>query len=401
VTDVLLPSLGESVTEGIVLRWMKNVGDHVDRDEPICEISTDKVDSELPSPATGVLTEIVAPEGATVEVGARLAVISDGAAAQAHQAKAVLDVSPSTPTPTPIPSPPPPAPSRAPASPTPPPTGPSVVTSPVVRRILSDGGVDPLSLSGTGPGGAITRRDAERAVANGPTDDVAIPFSNGRRRMAEHMVASMQSTPQGVVAVTVDAAVLGRADALGRVTRDGAPITDEAVVALAAVRALGEFTFLNATFAGTELVEHRTINLGFARHAASDGMLVPVVHAAAGLTLRALARRLSDLAVRVETRQLTTDDLIGGTFTIVAAPSAHTAFVQPIIIQPQVAILGLGAVRRVPVVRERDGGTVIEPGSELTLTLTFDHRVCDPTSAAQYLERVGELLHALDVEGER
>ncbi len=399
MVDVLLPSLGESVTEGIVLRWMKQVGDRVERDEPICEISTDKVDSEMPSPSAGILREIVAQEGDTVEVGARLAVIdaSEGASEVPPTPAAPAAALPTTDTTAPAPR----VTTSTPAVNEPPSSPAGVVSSPVVRRILNDGGVDPRSVRGSGPGGAITRRDAEMAVSNGPTDDVAIPLSNGRRRMAEHMVTSSQSTPHGFVAVEVDADVFDHVDASGRHTRDGAPIVDEAVVALAAVRALGEFTFLNATFAGDEVVEHRTINLGFARHADRDGMLVPVVHAAAGLTLRALCRRLVDLAERVSTRQLTTDDLMGGTFTITSAPSPHTLLVQPIIIQPQVAVLSLGAVRREAVVRESEGQARVVVGRRIVLGLTFDHRVCDASSAAAYLERVGELLAALDVDAER
>ncbi len=396
MVDVLLPSLGESVTEGIVIKWMKKVGDHVDRDEAICEISTDKVDSEMPSPAAGFLLEIVAHEGDTVEVGAVLAVIGDSASSPSNVApgeSTPVDSAITTDTA---------AASTSPIRPTPTkPATASVVVSPVVRRILNDAGVDPRTISGSGPGGSITRRDAEAAVANGPTDDVSVPLSNGRRRMAEHMVLSAQSTPHGFVAVDVDAAVFGELDSLGRITDDGDPIPDEAVVALAAVRALGEFAALNSTFADSEVVEHRTINLGFARHGDHDGMLVPVIHAAAGLTLRALARRLADLDTRLETRQLTTDDLMGGTFTLMGAPSDHTLFAQPIIIQPQVAVLSLGAVRVVPVVVHRDGADVIEVGRRIVLGLTFDHRVCDGAGAAKYLERVGELLASIDINFER
>jgi 2-oxoglutarate dehydrogenase E2 component (dihydrolipoamide succinyltransferase) len=254
---------------------------------------------------------------------------------------------------------------------------------------------------GTGPGGAITRRDAERAVANGPSDDVTVALTRGQRRMAEHMALSANAAPHAFVAVEVDAASVDELVRLGRVTRDGATVPDVALVALAAVRALGEFTELNATFAGDELVEHRTVNLGLVRHAGDDGMLVPVVHAAAGLTLRAIARRLEDLEQRVATRQLTADDLIGGTFTIYAAPSERTLIVAPIVIQPEVAALSLGAVRRVPVVVERDGVESVEVASRIVLGLSFDHRVCDEATAARYLERVGELLGSIDVAAER
>jgi len=166
-----------------------------------------------------------------------------------------------------------------------------VVMSPVVRRILADGEVDPSTLRGSGPGGAITRRDAERAVANGPTDEVLVPLSNGRRRMGQHMALSAQTTPHGFVAIEADGDIFAKLESMGRVSRDGVGVTDEMVVSLAGVRALGEFEYLNATFAGDELVVHRSVNLGFMRVVENDGMLVPVVHAAAGLTLRALARR--------------------------------------------------------------------------------------------------------------
>jgi len=256
-------------------------------------------------------------------------------------------------------------------------------------------------LRGSGPGGAITRRDAERAVLNGPSEEFVVALSNGRRRMGHHMATSVQVTPHGFVAIEVDGGVFARLDALGRVTRDGHPITDEMLVSLAAVRAIAEFEYLNASFAEDELTVHRSVNLGFMRAVADDGMLVPVVHAAAGLTLRALARRVGELDERVASRHLTTDDLMGGTFTVVGAPSDHAVWCEPIIIQPQVAALSIGAVRVVPVVRDDNGNYSIEVGRRLTIGLSFDHRVCEVVAAADYLERVAELLDGMDVEGER
>jgi pyruvate dehydrogenase E2 component (dihydrolipoamide acetyltransferase) len=419
--DVTLPSLGESVTEGIITQWFKKVGDVVARDEPLFEVSTDKVDSEMPSPASGVLVEILAAEGDTVQTGSRVAVIDDTASAgsarqSAPPTPATEPVTAPATAPAPAPSPQPIAKSKASPTPTPTPaptptasarlapdvadnSASGVVVSPVVRRILSDGGVEPSTVQGTGPGGAVTRRDAERAVAQGPTEEVVLPLSNGRRRMGHHMSVSSLSTPHGFVAVEVDGSIFGELDALGRVTRDGEPISDEMVVSLAAVRALGEFEFLNATYSGDELVLHRTVNLGVIRAIADDGMLVPVVHAAAGLTLRALARRVNELDARLATRQLTTDDLMGGTFTIAGAPTDHTLFAKPIIIQPEVAILSMGAVRLAPVVG-KDGST-IEVGRRLVLGLSFDHRICEPAGAASYLERVGELLAGMDLGSER
>ena len=173
------------------------------------------------------------------------------------------------------------------------------------------------------------------------------------------------------------------------------------MVTVAAVRALAEFEFLNATFADDQLTVHRTINVGFTRHVEDDGMLVPVVHAAAGLTLRALSRRTAELDERLSSRQLNADDLMGGTFTVASATSEHTLWTEPIIIQPEVAILSVGAVRHVPVVVTRDGAPSLEVGRRVILGLSFDHRVCDAAAAAKYLERVGELLAGLDVASER
>lgn len=404
MVDVTLPSLGESVTEGIITQWFKKIGDAVARDEPLFEVSTDKVDSEMPSPAAGVLVQILAGEGDTVETGSRVAVIDENASAgspapsasstqtepSAAKAPATPDVSAVEAILAPVPAPSVDANAQS-----------GVVVSPVVRRILSDGGVEPSTVQGSGPGGAITRRDAERAVLDGPTEEVVVPLSNGQRRMGQHMSVSTQSTPHGFVAIEVDATVFAELEAAGRVTRDGVTISDEMVVSLAAVRALAEFEFLNATYNEDQLTIHRTVNLGVMRHVAEDGMLVPVVHAAAGLTLRALARRVSELGERLASRQLTTDDLMGGTFTIVGAPSENTLFTEPIIIQPEVAALSVGAVRKVPVVVVKNGKETVAPGRRLVLGLSFDHRVCEPVSAVNYLERVAELLAGMDLESER
>jgi pyruvate dehydrogenase E2 component (dihydrolipoamide acetyltransferase) len=392
MTDVTLPSLGESVTEGIITQWFKKVGDLVARDEPLFEVSTDKVDSEMPSPAAGVLVQILAEEGDTVETGSRVAVIDEAGTAtpQMTNTDEPQDAVAAAPAPAP-----------APVVTGSEDTANGVVVSPVVRRILADAGVEPSTLQGSGPGGAITRRDAERAVLDGPTEEKVVALSNGRRRMGQHMAVSAQVTPHGFVAIEADGAVFAKLDELGRSTRDGVTVSDEMLVSLAAVRALAEFEFLNATFSGDELVVHRTVNLGLVRAVADDGMLVPVVHAAAGLTLRALARRVNELDERVVSRQLTTDDLMGGTFTVLGAPSANTLWSEPIIIQPEVAVLSIGAVREVPVVVAHEGVSAIEIGRRVILGLSFDHRICEPVGAVEYLERVGQLLAGLDVEGER
>ena len=396
MADVTLPSLGESVTEGIITRWMKNVGDVVTRDEPLFEISTDKVDSEMPSPAAGILLKILANEGDTVNVGAVVAVIgeTDGAA----PAPAAPE-----PAPTAAAAPAPSAPSLTPASSAGAPRteGPSSIVSPLVRRILDDGGVDHRTVVGTGPGGTVTRRDAEAAVANGPTDDVPVPLTPGLRRMAAHMVETVRTSPHGFVAVEVDGSVFDQLDAHGGVSSDGTVISYDAVVIVAAVRALAEFPFFNATLAGDDLVEHRTINVGILHSLQPAGMLVPVIHAAGGLTLRSMARRLADLTERVATRQLSADDLIGGTIAVLPAPTPSTLVGVPLLIQPNVAALSIGAVREVPVVSNVNGERVISVGRRVVLGLSFDHRVADPTSAALYLERVGELLGSISIDAER
>ena len=394
MADVTLPSLGESVTEGIITRWMKNVGDVVTRDEPLFEISTDKVDSEMPSPAAGILLKILANEGDTVNVGAVVAVIgeTDGATPASSAPE---------PTPAPAAAATPAAPSATTSAAAPRTEGPSPIVSPLVRRILDDGGVDHRTVMGTGPGGSVTRRDAEAAVANGPTDDVPVPLTPGLRRMAEHMVETVRTSPHGFVAVEVDGSVFDQLDAHGGTSSDGTAISHDAVVIVAAVRALAEFPFFNATLVGEDLIVHRTINVGILHSLQPAGMLVPVIHAAGGLTLRSLARRMADLAERVSTRQLSADDLIGGTIAVLPAPTPSTLVGVPLLIQPNVAALSIGAVREVPVVSTVKGERVISVGRRVVLGLSFDHRVADPTSAALYLERVGELLGSISIDAER
>jgi pyruvate dehydrogenase E2 component (dihydrolipoamide acetyltransferase) len=399
LADVILPSLGESVTEGIVTKWFKAVGDRVERDEPLFEISTDKVDSELPSPAAGVLAEILVKEGDTVEVGARVAVIGDAAS---------VSTAPSAPA-APADAMPPAshAPPATPASPTSAPlrgattasgAGDAALTSPVVRRILEDANLDPAAIAGSGPGGTITRRDAEQAVLASPSVDEVVPLTKGRQRMAEHMSASVAVAPHAFVAIEADGSAIARLEALGGTTRDGVVIEAATVVAVAVVRALGEFELLNATMADEGLVVHRGVNLGLVL-GLDDGMLVPVIHAASGLTLRALARRVADLKERTATRQLSTDDLMGATVTIAGAPTSHVLLSVPILIQPQVAIVSVGALRRELDLAEGNGEVVVR--HRVVLGCSFDHRVVEATYVSRFLERVAELLGGLDVESER
>jgi pyruvate dehydrogenase E2 component (dihydrolipoamide acetyltransferase) len=398
-TDVLMPQMGESITEGTITKWLKKPGDSVQRDEPLFEISTDKVDSELPSPAAGVLTEILVKEGDTVEVGARVAVIGDAAS---------VSTAPSAPA-APADAMPPAshAPPATPASPTSAPlrgattasgAGDAALTSPVVRRILEDANLDPAAIAGSGPGGTITRRDAEQAVLASPSVDEVVPLTKGRQRMAEHMSASVAVAPHAFVAIEADGSAIARLEALGGTTRDGVVIEAATVVAVAVVRALGEFELLNATMADEGLVVHRGVNLGLVL-GLDDGMLVPVIHAASGLTLRALARRVADLKERTATRQLSTDDLMGATVTIAGAPTRHVLLSVPILIQPQVAIVSVGALRRELDLAEGNGEVVVR--HRVVLGCSFDHRVVEATYVSRFLERVAELLGGLAVESER
>ena len=383
MAEVTLPSLGESVTEGIITKWFKKVGDVVARDETLFEVSTDKVDSEMPSPASGVLQQILAAEGDTVQTGAVVAIIIGESAVEAGPTVVAA------PTSAPVEA----RPARVPGA-----NG--VVVSPVVRRILADGGIDISTLTGTGVGGAITRRDAERAVAQGPSDAVAVALSKGQRRMGAHMSASALAAPHGFVAIEIDVPLFAALTNERPTTKDGFAVSDEVIITVAAVRALGEFAFLNAYYLDNELLLEPTVNVGFTRHLDDDGMLVPVVHAAAGLTVRSLARRVVELDERLQQRALTTDDLLGGTFTIAGAPSEHALWSVPILIQPQVAVLSIGAVLERPVVEHGEGAATIRIGHRLVLGLSFDHRVCDVATAAAYLERVGVLLNGLDLESE-
>jgi 2-oxoglutarate dehydrogenase E2 component (dihydrolipoamide succinyltransferase) len=388
LAEVTLPSLGESVTEGIITQWFKKVGEAVARDESLFEVSTDKVDSEMPSPASGVLVQILAAEGDTVQTGAVVAIIDESATASVASGEAAPVTASAPQSTTPVAA----AATHGEAG---------VLLSPVVRRILADGGVEPSTVVGTGTGGAITRRDAERAVALGPTEEVVHRLSNGQRRMGAHMSVSALSAPHGFVAVEVDASMFDQLELRRGERADVDGLTDEVVIGLAGVRALSDFPFLNAFFIDEQLLLQRTVNVGFTRHVSDDGMLVPVVHAAAGLSLDALASRVSDVDGRLATRQLTADDLMGGTFTIAGATSAHTVWSQPILNHPQVAVLSIGAVRQIPVVVNDGNGPTLSIGRRVVLGLTFDHRVCDASQATAYLERVGEILAELDLSSER
>jgi pyruvate dehydrogenase E2 component (dihydrolipoamide acetyltransferase) len=433
MADITLPQLGETVTEGTITRWFKKVGEAVAADEPLFEVSTDKVDTEVPSPIAGTLTEIRVVEGDTVAVGTIIAVVGGGAAAPAAPASAQAPAPTPAPTPAPAPAapvaatppPPPPAPAPAPAAPAAAASSAgSIVLSPVVRRILADAGISPDSVRGTGPGGRITRDDAlaaaggsapasiapaasapaavrpvpaaPRAVA-GSRDEV-VALSNIRRATGAHMVASLATSPHSFSVVEVDYAnveiVRSRVRDEFRAA-EGFGLTHLPFVSRAVVDALVEFPHLNASVSGDDLIVHRYVDLGIAVDLDGNGLLAPVVRDAETKRLRAIAREIRDLADRARNKQLAPDEIQGGTFTISNNGWAGSVLTMPIINQPQVAILSTDAVRKRPVVIEGAGDSIaIHPVGNLAMS--WDHRAFDGAYAAAFLVRVKEILETRD-----
>jgi len=479
-TNVTLPQLGESVTEGTVTRWLKSVGDAISADEPLVEISTDKVDTEIPAPASGTLLEIAAPVDAVVAVGGLLAVIGESsngtgggggaapAAAPSAPAPAVA-TPPAAPAPTPPPPPvaPPPTPPIAPppaAPPTPPapvappppppvapPTPPAAATSngaatsvttayasPLVRKIARENNVDLNTISGTGLGGRITREDIMGSLSAAPqvvtTPAAPMPvapsappvpptmpsiaptappvapsappvapsaptpalrgktekLSRLRRVIAERMVDSLKISAQLTTVVEVDMTRIAHLRDRAKhefQKREGIKLTFMPFLAKAALEGLTAYPQLNATLNAdaSEVTYHAEENLGVAVDT-DRGLLVPVIRNAGDLSIAGLARRISDLAERTRTGDVTPDELTGGTFTITNTGSRGALFDTPIINQPQVGILGTGAVVKRPVVvQDENGGEGIAVRSMAYLALTYDHRLVDGADAARFL----------------
>ncbi len=450
-----MPQLGETVTEGTITKWLKAVGDPVERDEPLFEVSTDKVDSEVPSPVGGVLTQILVEEGDTVDVGVRLAVIGDsgssnGSEAPAAAVPAAAEASaPSAPPPEPVapapaaaPAPPPPVAASTPAPPPPPPPpaeasvasarpGDGLVLSPVVRKLLSEHSIDAGSLKGTGIGGRITRDDVEAVIASGgPTavatrapaapatqppatavpvprgdgQDEILPFTNIRRRTAEHMVRSKATSAHTLMVKEIDyerVEQVRRSQGPRFKTEEGFSLTYLAFAARATVEALGDFPHLNASVGDDALIIHHDINLGIAVDLDNEGLIVPVVHHAEELTLRGMARRIHDVADRARTKRLNADDISGGTFSITNAGPFGTLLTGAIINQPQVGILSTDGVSRKPVVVVLpDGSESIAIHSVGLAAMTFDHRAVDGAYVARFLSRLSEILNERDWAGE-
>jgi len=419
-TPVLLPALGESVTEGTVTRWLKNVGDTVNADEPLLEVSTDKVDTEIPAPASGVLLSIDAPEDATIEVGGRLGLIGvAGAVAPAPAAPvpAPAAVVPPVEAPTAAPAPEPTPPAQTPAAPTSAASAEPYVT-PLVRKLASQHGVDLTTITGTGVGGRIRKADvlaaaeatkapapataapaapaSAAAAVPAPSPEVAglrgttAPMSRLRRVIAERMTESLRVSAQLTTVVEVDVtriATLRDKVKADFERREGVKLSFLPFFAIAAVEALAAYPQVNASLdmaAGT-VTYHGDVNLGVAVDT-DRGLLVPVVRGAGDLNVAGMARRIADLADRTRTNKVAPDELSGGTFTITNTGSRGALFDTPIINQPQVAILGTGSVVKRPVVvADETGGDVIAVRSMVYLALTYDHRIVDGADAARFL----------------
>jgi pyruvate dehydrogenase E2 component (dihydrolipoamide acetyltransferase) len=458
MADVPLPQLGETVTEGTITQWFKNVGDTVAEDEPLFEVSTDKVDTEVPSPVSGVLTEIRAEEGDTVDVGTIIAVVgaADGAAAEASAPAPAADPEPPAAAPPEPVRAPAPAPSAPAAAPAPPPAAvPPASTaapaasvddnrllSPVVRRLVNEYGLDSNAIAGTGLGGRITRDDvlnridatgatlqdsaaaapapvtaatpppaAAPSAAAAPPAPSAPPVATGARDTAialtkirsltgDHMVMSKATSPHAFSVVEVDFAnvdiIRNRVKAEWKATY-GFSLTYLPFIARAIIDALGEFPHLNASVTDRDLVMHNYIDLGIAVDLDYEGLLAPVVRDAETKRLAAIATEISDLANRARERKLAPDEISGGTFTITNNGSAGSVLTMPIINQPQVAIISTDAIVRKPVVAlGPDGGEAIAIHPVGNLAMSWDHRAFDGAYAARFLKRVKEILETKD-----
>ncbi|MEN9748949.1 MAG: hypothetical protein RL149_27 [Actinomycetota bacterium] len=428
--SVVLPALGESVTEGTVTRWLKKVGDTIAVDEPLVEVSTDKVDTEIPSPVAGVIEQILVQEDETVQVGAVLAIIGSGSGAAAAPAAPVAEPEPvAAPVVEAAPAPEVAAPVVAPAA-TPAPTysapaaapAPSITApaasntdagyvTPLVRKLANDNGIDLGSVAGTGVGGRIRKEDVLAATtsipafatpASAPAAPAAAhvsaapsalrgttePMSRLRKVLAERAVASMVSTAQLTTVVEVDVtriATLRQQVQSAFVAKTGGKLNFMPFFALAAAEALRVHPKLNASIDGENIVYHPSENISFAVDT-EKGLLTPVIRDAGSLNIAQIAGQIADLAARTRANQLKPDELSGGTFTLTNTGSRGALFDTPVVFLPQVAILGTGVVTKRPaVVKTEDGTESIAIRSMVYLALSYDHRLVDGADASRFL----------------
>ena len=429
-TPVLMPALGESVTEGTVTRWLKQVGDNVAQDEALLEVSTDKVDTEIPSPAAGVLLSIDVPVDSTVAVGTRLASIGSVSAAQVSAPTPVptpapvaeVKAAPAAPVSAPAVSTPVPAPAPAPkAAPAAAVLDDSYVT-PIVRKLAAENGVDLSKVKGTGVGGRIRKEDvmaavskpaaapaapqapsapapktvkAPSAVVASPLRGTTVTMSRLRRVIAARMVESLQVSAQLTTVVEVDITKIARLREKAKgsfETREGVKLTFLPFFAVAVCEALKQHPVVNASVTGDQITYHGAEHLGIAVDT-DRGLLVPVIRDAGDLNMGGIARKIVDVASRTRDNKIAPDDLGGGTFTITNTGSRGALFDTPIINQPQVAILGIGSVVKRPmVVKGEDGGETIAIRSMVYLALSYDHRIVDGADAARFLGTLKERL---------
>jgi 2-oxoglutarate dehydrogenase E2 component (dihydrolipoamide succinyltransferase) len=433
-TVITMPALGESVSEGTVTRWLKNVGDSVAVDEALLEVSTDKVDTEIPSPVAGTLLAIDVAVDTTVPVGARLGLIGSSGAAPvaATPAPAPVTSAPVTPTPPPVSEPVaqvqvaqvPPQVSAPVAVSAPQPAAPvsqpqDAYVTPIVRKLANDLGVNLASVRGTGIGGRIRKEDVENAAPKSaavtsapvaaaapqtprPAAPVASPLrgttvtmSRLRKVIAARMVESLQVSAQLTTVIEVDVTKIARLRDRSKATfeaREGVKLSFLPFFAVAVCEALKQHPVLNSSVEGDQIIYHGAEHLGVAVDT-ERGLLVPVIHNAGDLNMGGVARKIADLAARTRDNKVTPDELGGGTFTLTNTGSRGALFDTPIINQPQVAILGLGAVVKRPmVVKGEDGGETIAIRSMVYLGLSYDHRVVDGADAARFLVTLKERL---------
>ena len=420
-TVITMPALGESVSEGTVTRWLKNIGDSVAVDEALLEVSTDKVDTEIPSPVAGTLLAIDVAVDTTVPVGARLGLIGTSGAAPV--------AAPVAPKPAPVVAAPVVAApvAVAPVVSAPAPVAAAPVTQPIdayvtplVRKLANELGVNLANVKGTGIGGRIRREDVEAlakpaapsysapaptaaapsaakpaAVAVSPLRGTTVTMSRLRKVIAARMVESLQVSAQLTTVVEVDVTKISRLRDKAKASfeaREGVKLSFLPFFAVAVCEALKQHPVLNSSVEGDQITYHGAEHLGVAVDT-ERGLLVPVIANAGDLNMGGIARKISDLAARTRDNKVTPDELGGGTFTLTNTGSRGALFDTPIINQPQVAILGLGAVVKRPmVVRGEDGGETIAIRSMVYLGLSYDHRVVDGADAARFLVTLKERL---------
>jgi len=445
MTDVVMPQMGESIVEGTLTKWLKKPGERIERDEPLFEISTDKVDTEIPSPAAGTLSEILVEEGKTVGINTVVARIDEAGGGAAAPPKPAAEVTPSATTPKPDAEPAAPARPAAPqpaAPPPPPPPAPEPSLpaaagepeaagplSPLVRKMARENNIDLAQVKGTGAGGRITKSDVEgylasakapaaaapappapapappvpapTAVPAGPAEMAPLPpagqarthiepMSAMRIKIAEHMVMSKRTSPHVTTVHRVDMTKVAnmRERHKGRFKANyGFSLTYLPFITRASVAALRQYPLLNASLDNNNIIYHNEIHVGVAV-ALENGLIVPVIRNADEKNVLGLQRSIVDLAGRARSRQLKPDEVAGGTFSITNFGSFGSLFGTPVINQPQVAILGVGTVDKTPVVID----DAIAIRSICHVSLAFDHRLIDGALADQFMTKLKQVL---------